>query len=111
MAEPIEFKVEHSLFLSLEDGTRSFDMRWWDIADDRIYAMSWSRPLEPVNTAFPDLQAKVWEAEHISFRDKETDEVLTFFYKGVEFPEWAPAWGFIQLGERVNAEGEEPTDD
>lgn len=114
MEGPIVFKVEHSLWESLEDGTRSFDMRWWDIADDRIYALAWAVPdpkaerpfftavgYEPVRHQGAMAQGFKPEVERVSFRDKETDEVLTFQYRGVVFPDWAPGWGFLMLGDRV----------
>lgn len=122
----IEFKTEASLWRMLQDGTKTFDMRKWDLADDRIYALSWFVPLADAEHAFfappgyeptrhqghstsvpagaPGFKPEV---DAVSFVNKETGELLAFEYLGVEFTNWAPGWGFLQLGKRVSAFADE----
>ena len=92
MVEP--FKVDHSLLQSLQDGSRQFDMRRWDITDERLYRLAWLN--DPVTA-----QARPAEVETVSFVDKETGDVLTLEYKGMVFTPWAAGWVFILLGRPV----------
>lgn len=85
--DEIIFKCEHSMFRMLIEG-KPFDVRRWDLADDRCYRMSWGPRGNP-------------DVHEISFADKETGEVAKFEYLGVEFTAWSPGWGFIRLGARV----------
>ena len=129
---PIVFKCEASMWESLAqvnpDGRspRPFDMRRWNLADERIYRLSWGRiidslgmPLgEAVGRREPFLPAlkRVLERRHqswapyekrVSFLNKGTGELLTFEYLGVEFTAWAPGWGFLILGKRLEPPVEE----
>ncbi len=87
------FKCEHSLFLSLQDGSRKFDFRRWDLSDERIYALSVFSRREG--------EPSVPEIPSVTFVDKETGEALTLRYRGMEFRHWATGWVFIRLGEVV----------
>lgn len=91
----IVFKCEASLWDLMatlnpdrRSALKSFDMRRWTLADSRCYRLSWS-------TQVPE---RVYDEKQVSFLNKETAEVLTFEYEGLEFPTWAPGWGFILLG-------------
>ena len=92
MKEPIMFKSEDALWQTLARGERSFDMRWWDMADDRVYRLAWGKT--HAGAIF------LPEEREVSFLNKATGEILTFEYRGVEFVNWAPGWGFLQLGKR-----------
>jgi len=106
---PIVFKSEDSMWRMLEDGTKKFDVRRWDMADDRIYRLSFGQKMVPVPVPgvyidnAPVAQRKPWvpEEKSITFLNKATGETLTFEYRGVEFVDWAPSWCFLQLGERI----------
>ena len=41
MKAPIMFKCEDSLWQMMACGKKTFDMRLWDMADDRLYRLSW----------------------------------------------------------------------
>ena len=92
MTDP--FNCEHAMFLSLQDGSRRFDLRLWDVADERLYRLAW---FNVPATA----QARVPEVETVSFADKETGELLTFAFRGLTFTPWAKGWVFILLGDRI----------
>jgi len=77
----------------LADGSKPFDMRRWDLTDERISRLALGRLVES-GTWMPTEGT-------VSFQNKATGELLTFEYVGVEFTEWAPGWGFILLGIRV----------
>ena len=100
---PIVFKAEASFWDMLSqtnpDGrsAKPFDMRRWDLSDERIYRLSFGK----VGLGFmPD-------EDMISFVNKVTGELLTFEYLGVEFADWAPGWGFLLLGKRLSPPVEE----
>ena len=95
----ISFKCEDSLWQMLADGSKTFDVRRWDMSDDRIYRLSWGKHqrLSGGDTEW------VPDVEFIHFLNKLTGETLTFPYLGVEFVPWAPGWGFLLLGDRVDA--------
>ena len=130
---PIVFKAEASFWDMLSqtnpDGraAKPFDMRRWDLADDRIYRLAWGRivdslgtpigePLGRRETFLPALKRVLerrnqsWapDEKEVSFVNKVTGELLTFEYLGVEFADWAPGWGFLILGKRLSppVEGE-----
>ena len=130
---PIIFNSEASLWEILAqvnpDGrsVKPFDMRRWDLADERIYRLAWGRIIdslgvpigEPVGRREPFLPAlqrvltrrsQSWspDEKEVSFLNKATGELLTFEYLGVEFADWAPGWGFLLLGKRLEppVEGE-----
>jgi len=88
------------------DGSKTFDMRRWDISDDRIYRLTWGLGQYQGENYHPD----DWIAPHlawrpteplVSFQNKATGAVLTFQYKGMEFASWAPGWVFLILGAQV----------
>lgn len=113
--EPIIFKCEDSLWQMMKGGEKTFDMRRWDIADERIYRLSWHKATTPdaSSRTMKDMAQEQhwvkyntrWEPEecHVAFLNKVTGEILTFEYLGVEFAPWAPGWGFIILGKRIEA--------
>ena len=92
MIEP--FKCAHAMFLSLRGGSRQFDLRRWDITDERIYQLAW-------HTMDATIQARVPAVDTVSFADQETGELITLEYKGVTFTPWAPGWVFILVGKRI----------
>ena len=109
---PIVFKSEPALWAMLAEcnpdgrSAKPFDMRRWDLADGRIYRLSWggtskggSWPLRPDHLPSENLDWHPYEKE-VSFLNKATGELLTFEYLGVEFANWAPGFGFILLGKR-----------
>ena len=118
---PIVFKTEASIWdmmLPVNPDGRSakpFDMRRWDLADDRIYRLAWgtlSSVFFEVGKEHDRIQngpdrrpSPTWEwvpdEIAISFLNKATGELLTFEYLGVEFEDWAPGWGFLILGKRL----------
>ncbi|MDP2952268.1 MAG: hypothetical protein Q8O76_02990 [Chloroflexota bacterium] len=120
MADPIVFKCEDSLWRMLQDGSKRFDMRRWDVSDERIYRLAWGHweergPLtspeakgEALSRYFRELLAgrRVWVPveKEVSFLNKATQEVLAFEYKGMEFAAWAPGWCFLLLGDPVGVE-------
>jgi len=121
---PIIFKCEASLWDMMADvglngrSAKPFDMRRWDLADERIYRLMWLErgdnhaQIDPdkYNTTiyYPLQNGWVWQEKQVSFLNKDTGELLTFEYKGVEFVDWAPGWGFLILGKRLLPLMEEP---
>ena len=96
----IVFKTENSLWQMLADGTKAWDARKYDLSDDRIYRLcrgSWEE-------APPYGRQPAWssDVDCVSFKNKETGEVLEFRYRGMEFVPWAPGWCFLQLGGLIN---------
>lgn len=85
----IVFKCEDSLFQPLKDGTRTFDMRRWDMSDDRIYRLAWGRRV--------GLSGWRPEEREVTFVNKATGEELTLPFWGLEFAEWAPGWCFLRV--------------
>ena len=86
---------------------KPFDMRRWDMADDRIYRLSWGRVHEypnPIrvlrNGAGSFGKAWVPEEKEVGFVNKADGRLLTYEYRGLEFTDWAPGWGFLILGKR-----------
>ncbi len=106
MSEPIIFKCEDSLWQMMADGKKKFDMRLWDMADDRMYRLSWAQYGESISewTSVPRGERPTYTPKEsfVSFRNKQTDELLTFHFKGLEFPQWAPSWVFIIVGDLVS---------
>lgn len=110
MADDIVFKCEDSMWqMMAEEGVtgipaKPFDMRRHDMADDRIYRLSWgTHPGVGSHVQqYPPPKAG-WEpeVEVITFLNKATDEVLTRKYVGMQFADWAPGWCFLLVGERV----------
>ena len=121
---PIVFKCDQSLWDMMAqvnpDGrsAKPFDPRRWDLADERIYRLSWGHFFDPRGRTpegrglslremnhllWGRAGGRVWVAEEkqVSFLNKATGEVLTFEYLGVEFTPWAPGWGFLLLGKRL----------
>lgn len=114
MKEPIIFKTEASLWEMLARGEKTWDARRHDMADDRIYRLSWGTgTLTDQNSSVtghlsygPDTSPPwkhkwVPDEPTVSFQNKDTGEVLTFRYLGMEFTPWSPGWCFLLLGELV----------
>ena len=93
---------------------KPFDPRRWDLADERIYRLGWGTLLAPDGShAYPSTPGPMqrewkdkgyrWrpDEKEVSFLNKATGELLTFEYLGVEFTPWAPGWGFLLLGKRL----------
>ena len=123
MKETIIFKSEQSMWASLASGERAYDPRRWDIADERIYRLSWGHFFDPrgrtpegPGVSLREMNhllwgragGRVWVADEkeVSFVNKVTGEILTFEYLGVEFADWAPGWGFLILGKLQRREKE-----
>lgn len=117
MKERVVFKTEASLWemiAQVRDTGQSykpFDMRRWDITDDRIYRLSLGRfDLDPRQGEAPvwitdsGHLANNWipDEKEVGFVNKVTGALLVFEYRGVAFTEWAPGWGFIILGKLLN---------
>ena len=96
---PPVFKCEDSMWQMLADGTRTFDMRRWDMADERCVRLSAAH--SGSKHRFPTFM-RPWKVSKVSFLNKATKWVLTFEYRGLEFVPWAPGWVFILLGKRVD---------
>jgi hypothetical protein len=127
--DAIVFKCEASLWdMMAEEGVtgipaKPFDMRRYDMADDRIYRLSWGKGtvvFAVISYAPPDGDGRVqreprqtgqrvtvWEpeVESITFENKDTGEKLTRRYLGMQFENWAPGWCFLLLGARLDAGG------
>jgi len=95
----------------LYDGSKTFDVRRWDLSDDRIYRLSWGNTYwnkqkqvhpYPANVD-SGWAALIWnpDVKELCFQNKATAAVLTFQYKGMEFASWAPGWVFLILGNIV----------
>ncbi len=99
--DPIVFQTEDSFWQMLNDGTKTFDMCRWDIADDRIYRLMWFHQ-KPVWAGI-EITHHTFEPkeEEVSFQNKVTGEILTFKYEGMEFADWAAGWCAIILGDRI----------
>ena len=93
--DPIVFCCEDSLWQMLKSGEKPFDMRRWDLSDNRIYRLAWGHWDKGGGGRLPD-----WLPDEtlVSFLNKATGEVLTFCYRGMEFTAWAPGWVFLLLG-------------
>jgi hypothetical protein len=130
MAEklPIVFKSEASLWALVNqlnpDGhsAKPFDMRRWDLADERIYRLAWGHydnrtrirldgwklpPLRRLTELRGTTYGWAPDEKSVSFLNKDTGALLTFEYLGVEFTPWAPGWGFLLLGRRLSPPVEE----
>ncbi|HLC30156.1 MAG TPA: hypothetical protein VJM51_05200 [Dehalococcoidia bacterium] len=106
--EPIVFKSEDSMWQMLAERgltgipTKPYDVRHWDLADNRIYRLSFGHMGEG-NFLWPMSSGIRWSPQepYVSFYNKATEEIISFEYRGVEFVPWAPGWGFILLGNWV----------
>ena len=96
---PPVFKCEDSMWQMLADGTRTFDMRRWDMADERCLRLSVFHTHDDQGILLP---RRLWEVSEVSFLNKATGQVLTFKYLGLDFAAWARGWGFILLGRRLH---------
>ncbi len=100
MADEIVFKCEDSMWMMMaEEGVtgitgKPFDMRRYDMSDDRIYRLSLAR-VWPDGTRRSDVEA-------ITFLNVATHQTMTRRYLGMEFADWAPGWCFLLVGERVS---------
>jgi hypothetical protein len=105
---PIVFKSEPSLWAMLAEcnpdgrSVKPFDMRRWDLSDDRMYRLSWGCVTDKNGIHRPRVDPTFEsEVKEVSFLNKATGELLTFEYLGVQFEPWAPGWGFLLLGKRL----------
>lgn len=89
------FKCEHSLFRSLADGYRTFDFRRWDEDDPRINRLEWFNLPATIQARPPD-------SDLVAFIDKETGEVIYFYFEGIRQIPGGPGWVIIHLGERAD---------
>jgi len=105
----IVFKCEASLFEMVRRGEKQFDMRRYDLTDERIHALSWFGPPVGYTNALDKVNDRqLWQKvpdvpgepliKHVSFKNKATGESITLRYKGMEFAPWAPGWCFLILG-------------
>ena len=88
--EPIVFKCEASLWQMLKDRRKTWDARFHDMSDDRIYRLSWSRP-----------EDNAPQEPTVCFLNKDTGEALEVYFLGLKFADFAPGWCFIMLGDVV----------
>ena len=106
MSDPIVFKCEDSLWRMLADGSRTFDMREWNLQDSRLRRLSLGRcpGYEDAPVFQPALRPDGWKPEEktVSFLNKATGQVLTLEYRHMEFTLWAPGWCFLLLGKVVS---------
>jgi hypothetical protein len=101
----IVFETETSLWEMLKDGTKTWDARRWDMADDRCYRLSWFKPsllVGPGTLHAHEVREPI--EDEVGFQNKATGELLTFEYVGLAFAPWAPGWGFLLLGKRIEEE-------
>lgn len=104
MKEPIVFKCAPELWSMLASGEKTWDACRHDLADDRIYRLSWGKPWAGGRSL--QRESYPWEGwvpdeSTVSFQNNATGEVLTFRYLGMEFTPWSPGWCFLLLGELV----------
>mgnify|MGYP001609678768 CR=1 FL=1 len=85
--DPVVFKSEDALWRQLQSGERRFDMRRWDMSDERIYRLAWGRLTNPGGYV-PDVK-------EVTFVNKLTGEALTLEFTGLEYTTWAPGWVFL----------------
>lgn len=97
--QPVVFQCEASLWEMLQSGTKPFDMRRFDLGDDRIRRLAhvaWTRDF-----------FLGWVCEYVEktvhFRNKATGQVLIFRFGGLEFARWAPGWCFLKLSGPVSS--------
>ena len=97
--EPIVFNSEDTLWRMMADigvtglSGKPFDMRRWDMSDDRIYRLSMGQA-SPLAGWTPDVK-------QVSFLNKASGEVLTFEFKELVFEHWADGWCFLILGKCI----------
>lgn len=116
---PIVFKTEASLWAMMAEinpdgrSAKPFDMRRYDLGDDRIYRLSWASTsggfhdgVGPSNWTPPD-ETLHYDEKEVSFVNKTTGDLLTLEYLGLEFTHWAPGWCFLLLGRRLHPPVEE----
>ena len=112
MSEPIVFKCEESLWRLLESGEKPFDMRRWDLSDDRIYRLAWGHGgrairagsvIESGRLRYDERLDGAWAPveKQVSFVNKADGRLLIFEYRGLEFAHWAPGWCFLILGRKL----------
>ena len=100
--EPIVFNSEDSLWQMLRDGLKTWDARLHDMADERIYRLSWGKwDRGPAPGRQPSYLP---QEEFVHFLNKLTGQLLKFRFRGLEFTSWAPGWCFIVLGGLVEVQ-------
>ena len=101
MTTPIVFKCEPLMYAFLKDGKKTWDARLWDMQDERCYRLSRSRLVSAQTGQVAPVE------ERVTFVHRETLERMTFEYLGLELHSWAPGWGFIKLGRKLQLTPEE----
>lgn len=108
MPDPITFKCEASLWAMLESGERRFDMRRFDLDDNRIYRLvrgtgPRGKLISVALLELPNRPGWMWVPveKQVSFLNKADGRLLAFEYLGMEFAPWAPGWCFLLLGRRI----------
>ena len=112
MPDPIVFKSVASLWDLMESGEKRFDMRRWDLSDDRIYRLAqgtWpaGSHMPIAILELPQRPGWLWcpVEKQVAFLNKADGRLLTFEYLGMEFARWAPGWTFLILGRRLTGGG------
>jgi len=97
--DDIVFKVEDSVWQMMKEGRKTWDGRFHDISDERIYRLSWGQWEDP---EFPGRQPSYRPVEpFVNFLNKKTGQTLRFRFEGLKIPPWSPGWCFIMLGGRI----------
>ncbi len=106
MSEKLDiiFKTDAALWEMMAAGTKQWDARQCDLADERIWRLLagyWEGTREPGGHPHgrPGRLPYWSPAESfVSFLNKETGEILKFRFRGFRFAPWAPGWVFLELG-------------
>lgn len=94
--DDIVFKTEDSVWQMMREGRKTWDGRFHDISDERIYRLSWGQWGDP---EFPGRQQSYGPVEpFVNFLNKKTGQTLRFRFVKLKFAPWAPGWCFIILG-------------
>jgi hypothetical protein len=89
--DDIIFKTEDSVWQMMREGRKTWDGRFHDISDERIYRLSWGQWQE-----FPGRQPSYMPVEpFVNFLNKKTGQILRFRFAELQFTPWAPGWCFI----------------
>lgn len=109
--EEVVFKSEASMWEELNDfgaddaqkdtglAKRNFDVRLWDVGNERIYALSIS-DVGPPGPLLTDPE-KPWLVKRITFVNKSDGRTVTRAYMGLRFPQFMPGYGVLLLGPLV----------
>ena len=97
---PPLFKCEHSLLQMMLDGKKTFDLRIYDMRDQRIARLHQGRYIKSYQ-GYKTHDAWQPIEPYVDFLDKATGEVVRFVFRGMKFTPLAPGWCFLLLGPRV----------